>query len=158
MFDAPVETWYLWIGLAVASTAALGVAVTLPRTPPPDATGAAHTVDVVAASGHAATGVHPLSVDAVRIGPYRIWLREDGPVGSATGHATFAYGPMTPVQRGTALRDVLRGAPPEAVFGSTGSFRRAAASARDRTPEWRSRDELTVRRVSWEGVNVTLVG
>ncbi|WP_135829136.1 DUF7283 family protein [Halorussus halobius] len=154
MFDAPVETWYLWVGLAVASTAALGVATNLPRSPPPDAASAADTVDSVAASEHAATGVHPVSVDAVRVGPYRLGLRTDG----ARAHATFAYGPVTPVGSGTALRDVLRGAPPETAFGSPADFRRSAAAARNRTPEWRSREELTVRRVSWEGVDVTLVG
>ena len=154
MFDAPVETWYLWVGLALASTAALGVATNLPRTPPPDAASAADTVDSVAASQRPATGVHPVSADAVRLGPYRLGLRDDG----ASAHATFAYGPVTPVRSGTALRDVLRGAPPESAFGTPASFRRAAADARNRTPAWRSREQLTVRRVSWEGVDVTLVG
>ncbi|WP_137283347.1 DUF7283 family protein [Halorussus salinisoli] len=154
MFDAPVETWYLWVGLAVASTAAVGLAATLPRSPPPDAASAAETVDSVAASAHPTTGVHPLSADAVRVGPYRIWLRDGG----VTGHATFAYGPVTPVRRDTALWDVLRGAPPESVFGTPTDFRQVAADARDRTPAWRSHDELTARRVTWEGVDVTLVG
>ncbi|NEU57541.1 hypothetical protein [Halorussus sp. MSC15.2] len=154
MFDAPVETWYLWVGLAVASAAAVGLAATLPRAPPPDAAGAAETVDSVAASDRPTTGVHPLSADAARVGTYRIWLRDDG----ATGHATFAFGPVTPVRRDTALWDVLRGTPPERAFGTAADFRRAAADARDRTPVWRSRDRLTVRRVAWEGVDVTLVG
>ena len=154
MFDAPVETWYLWVGLAVVSTAAVGLAATLPRAPPPDAASAAGTVDSVAASAHPTTGVHPLSADAARVGPYRIWLRDDG----ATGHAAFAYGPVTPVRRGTALWDVLRGTPPERAFGTPADFRRVAADARDRTPAWRSREALTVRRVVWEGVDVTLVG
>jgi len=154
MFDAPVETWYLWVGLALASTAALGVVTNLPRTPPPDAASAADTVDSVAASQHSATGVHPVSADAVRLGSYRLGLRDD----STTAHATFAYGPVTPVRSGTALRDVLRGVPPETAFDSPASFRRAAVDARDRTPEWRTREELTVRRVTWKGVDVTLVG
>jgi hypothetical protein len=154
MFDAPVETWYLWVGLALASATAVGVAATLPRAPPPDAAGAAATVDSVAASAHSTTGVHPLSAERARIGPYRLWLRDDG----ATSHSTFAYGPVTPVRRDTALWDVLRGAPPERAFGTAADFRRAASDARDRTPEWRSRERLTVRRVSWEGVDVTLVG
>ena len=100
MFDAPVETWYLWIGLAVAGTVFVGLAATLPRAPPPDAASAAQTVDSVAAADRPATAVHPLEVDAVRVGPYRVWLRDD----SATGRATFAYGPVTPVRRDTALR------------------------------------------------------
>jgi hypothetical protein len=154
MFDAPVETWYLWVGLAVASTAAVGLAVSLPRAPPPDAASAAGTVDSVAANPHATTAVHPLSVDAARVGPHRVGLRDDG----ATGRATFAFGPVTPVQRDTALWDVLRGTPPERAFDSPAAFRAAATDARDRQPKWRSRDRLTVRRVTWEGVDVTLVG
>ncbi|WP_435179689.1 DUF7283 family protein [Halorussus sp. AFM4] len=154
MFDAPVETWYLWVGLAVAGTAAVGIAATLPRAPPPDAAGAADTVDAVAASDHAATGVHPLSVDAAKVGPYRLWLRDDG----ATGHAAFGFGPVTPVRPDTALWDVLRGTPPDRAFGAPADLRRAAAAARNRTPAWRRRERLTVRRVTWEGVDVTLVG
>ena len=154
MFDAPVETWYLWVGVALASTVAFGLAATLPRAPPPDAASAADTVDSVTASDHAATAEHPVSADEIRIGAYRVWLRTD----DATGHATFAYGPVTPVRRGTALWDVLRGTPPETAFGSPLAFRRAAADARNRTPEWRPAEALTVRAVSWEGIDVTLVG
>lgn len=154
MFDAPVETWYLWVGLALAGTAFLGVAATLPRTPPPDAASVAATVDSVAASTHATTGVHPLSADAIRIGPHRLWLRDDG----ATGHATFAYGPVTPVRSGTALWEVLRGTPPETAFRTSGDFQQAVADARDRDPTWRAQDELTIRYISREGVDVTLVG
>jgi hypothetical protein len=154
MFDAPVDAWYVWIGVALASTAAVGIAASLPRAPPPDAAGVADTVDSVAATDRSATAGHPLAAERVKIGPYRVWLRN----GSATGHATFAYGPVTPVRRDTALWDVLRGTPPETAFGSPAAFSRAVAAARDRTPRWRSTDELTVRTVSWEGVDVTLVG
>jgi hypothetical protein len=154
MFDTPVETWYVWAGLAVVSVVVLSLALNLPRTPPPDAVGVAESVDSVAASAHPATATHSLTVDAVRVGPYRVWLRDDG----TTGHAVFAYGPVTPVRRGTALWDVLQGAPPDQAFASPAAFRRATSTARDRDPEWRTVDELTVRTVSWEGVDVTLVG
>ena len=154
MFDAPVETWYLWAGLATVSVVALGLAASLPRTPPPDAQGVAQSVDTVAASDRSAAAVHPSLAEAVRIGPYRIWLRSDG----ATSDATFAYGPVTPVKRGTLLWDVLHGTPPEEVFDSSAAFRRAAAEARDRKPEWQSRADVIARKVSWEGVDVTLVG
>jgi hypothetical protein len=154
MFDPPVETWYVWAGLAVASVVALGIAVNLPRTPPPDAPSVAESVDSVAASDRPATAVHPLSAEAVRIDPYRVWLRDDG----ATNYATFAYGPVTPVRRGSALWNVLQGTPPDQAFSSPAGFRRAAAEARDRDPTWRSRDELTIRHTSWGGIDVTLVG
>ncbi|WP_134671966.1 DUF7283 family protein [Halorussus marinus] len=154
MFDAPADAWYVWIGVALASTVAVGLATSLPRAPPPDAAGVADTVDTVAAADHATTAGHPIAAERVKVGPYRVWLRDD----AATGHASFAYGPVAPVSRDTALWDVLRGTPPDAAFGSPTAFRRAVAAARDRTPEWRSVDELTVRAVSWEGVDVTLVG
>lgn len=154
MFDAPVETWYLWVGLALVSVAALSIAASLPRAPPPNALSVAETVDAVAASSHAATATHPLDADAVRLGPYRVWLRNGG----ATSHATFALGPVTPVRKGTPLWDVLCGTPPGEAFDSPMAFRRATAKARDRDPEWRSLAELRVRSVSWEGVDVTLVG
>jgi hypothetical protein len=154
MFDAPVETWYVWAGLAVVSIVTLGLAVSLPRTTPPDAGSVAETVDTVAASDRPAAATHPVLADDVRISPYRIWLRKDG----ATSYATVAYGPVTPVRRGSALWDVLHGASPEERFDSPAAFRRAAAEARDRDPEWRSRADVIARRLSWEGVDVTLVG
>lgn len=154
MFDAPVETWYLWTGLAIVSVVTLGLAVGLPRSPPPDASGVADTVDTVAASDRPTMAMHPFLADEVRISPYRIWLRDDG----ATSHATFAYGPVTPVERDTPLWKVLHGTPPERVFDSPVAFRRAAAEARDRRPEWRSRVDVIVRNPSWEDVDVTLVG
>lgn len=154
MFDAPIDAWHVWLGVALASTVAFGLAVSLPRAPPPDAASVADTVDAVAASTHAVTAKHPISADAVRVGTSRVSVRRDG----NAAHATFAYGPVTPVLPGSELWDVLRGAPPERAFDSPAAFRQAVAAARRRQPEWRPTDELTVRRTSWEGTNVTLVG
>ena len=153
VFDAPLDAWYVWIGLAVASSTAFGVAGALPAGPPPDAAGAATTVDGVAASPHAAVGSHPLpNADAVRVGGDTLSVR--GPGGTA--HADLGYGPVTPATG--ALEGVLRGEPPEGAFDSPAEFRRAAAAARAADPAWRSTDRLFVRRVSWEGVDVVLVG
>ncbi|SDF16692.1 DUF7283 family protein [Halorientalis regularis] len=155
MFDAPVDTWYLWLGVATASALAFGVAVALPTTVPPDAQRAAATVDAVATSPHNATGEHGVDATAVEIGSRRIALRNDG----GTAHAAFAYGPVTPVRNGTALAAVLRGEPPAKVFQNATAFRAAAAEARNRTRAWRATaGRLVVRRVTWEGVDVTLVG
>lgn len=155
MFDVPLDAWYVWLGLAVASGSAFGVAASLPAAPPPDATGAATTVDGVAASPHAAVGKHPLSnADAVRIGHDTLSLR--GPGG--TGHAELGYGPVTPAIRDESLADVLEGTPSERVFGSADDFQRAVEAARAADPEWHRTDELVVRRVSREGFDVVLVG
>ncbi|MFC4552774.1 MULTISPECIES: DUF7283 family protein [Halorussus] len=143
MFDAPVDAWYVWLGVALASTVAFGLAASLPSAPPPDAASAADAVDSVAASDYAATRKVPLAADAVKLGPERVALRRDG----AVSHATFAYGPVTPAAPGTPLWNVLRGTPPDRAFASPAEWR-----------TWERGDELTVRRVSWEGVDVALVG
>lgn len=154
MFDAPLEAWYVWIGLAVAGGAAVGVAGSMPAAPPPDAAGAARTVDGVAASPHAAVGSHPLpNAAAVRVGRDGLALR--GPGG--TERAPLGYGPVTPAA-GDGLAAVLRGEPPGRAFDSPADFRRAARAARAADPEWRATERLLVRRVSWEGVDVVLVG
>lgn len=155
MFDAPVDTWYLWLGVATASLITVGVAVSLPTSPPPDATNIAATVDSVATSPHNATGEHPLDATEIRLGAHRVGLRNDG----GTAHAAFAYGPVTPVGNSSALSRVLRGTPPGDVFEDRCAFRTAAATARNRSREWhRADDRLLVRRVTWGEFDVTLVG
>lgn len=156
MFGPPVESWYLWVGLGAVSAALLGVAVELPRTTPPDAAAVAATVDGVASSPYDAVGEHPLRADAVRLSPRRIALRRDG----TTARAEFAFGPVVPVPPGDGpLRRVLRGASPAGRFDSRAAFETTTERARERDPSWRPAPErLTVRRVSWGGVDATLVG
>jgi hypothetical protein len=155
MFDTPVDSWYRWLGVAGASLAVLGAAVGLPTGAGPDAAAAATTIDSVAASTHPGVAEHPLSADRVRLGAGTVALRSDG----HTATATLSYGPVTPVRDGTRLAAVLAGTPPSRVFDSPAAFARAAAAARNRTPVWRrAGGGVLVRRVSWEGVDVTLVG
>jgi len=153
-----LDVWYLHAGLAAVGLALLGVTTGLPTHPPPDATGAARVVDGVASSPHAAVGEHPLDADRLRLAPRGITL--DGPGGRA--HATFRFGPITPVDSGGDLARVLSGAPPDRVFDDPEAFARVAATRRravTRDPAWRpAPEQLVVRRVEWEGVDVTLVG
>ena len=155
MFDVPVDAWYTWLGLAIASVAVFGVATTLPMAPPPDASGVAGTVDRVARAEYVATAEHPLDADAVRLGRRQIGLRND----AGTTHATFAFGPITPVQRGTDLSDVLYGASPKHVYSSERTFYRALLVARNQSPKWVEADgPLVVRHLRVGGEDVTLVG
>lgn len=155
MFDVPLDAWYVWVGLAVASGSMFGVASAIPAAAPPDSTGAAETVDSVAASQYAAVGDHPVpNADAVRLGATSLSLR--GPGG--TTHAPLRYGPVTPVRGSERLAAVLDGAPPASRFDSPEAFERASTDARADDPRWREVDRITVRRVSWEGVDVVLVG
>jgi hypothetical protein len=153
MFDPPVETLPVWVGLALASLAMFGLATSLP-TAAPDATPLAGTVDGVAASAHEATGEHPIAADAVRLDTHRVTVRHDG----ESAHATLRYAPVTPVARGTALYRVLRGTPPARLFDSPAAFERAVRRARDRAPVTVEADRVVVRRVEWGGRDVTLVG
>lgn len=155
MFDAPADTWYLWLGIATASLVAVSVAISLPTSPPPDATGLAATIDSVATSPHNATAEHPLDADEIRLGPHRIGLRDDG----GAGHATVAYGPVTPAGNSSKLTQILEGVPPGTVFDSQSAFRNATATARNASHEWHHTDDrLLVRRVTWGEFDVTLVG
>ncbi|WP_254543354.1 DUF7283 family protein [Halomarina pelagica] len=155
MFDVPLDSIAAWVGLAFVSVALVGVALALPTATPPDAAAAADTIDAVAASPHAAAADYPLHGATVRLDPRRLTLTRGG----ASAHATFAYGPVTPVRPGSRLGLVLAGRPPTAVFRSPGALARATAAARERAPVVRSAaDRLLVRHVRWRGVDVTLVG
>ncbi|WP_136588460.1 DUF7283 family protein [Salinigranum halophilum] len=156
MFDTPIDAWYAWLGLAAATLVVFGVVSSLPTTPAPDAPAVAETVDAVATSEYETTATRALDARAVRIGPRRIGLRTD----AGTAHATLGYR-VVPVEPGTTLARVLRGQPPAAVFTSRATFERAVDTARDRArdPAWRPAGRhLVVRRLSWDGVDVTLVG
>jgi hypothetical protein len=88
------------------------------------------------------------------VAPHAITVRTD----DGRAHASFAYGPVTPVRNGD-LRPVLSGTPPSAVFPDADAFHAAIERAQHREPGWRERRaRLTVRRVSWGEVDATLVG
>jgi hypothetical protein len=154
MFDPSIDAVAVWLGLALAGLVVAGVVVELPTPRPPDATAAVTTVDAVDAADYPSTARHPVAADAVRLGPDRLSLR--GPGG--TSHATYGYGPVTPAPPDSPLCAVARGAPPESAFTSPVRMAGAASARRDATPTWRPVDRpLVVRKVSWEGVEVTLV-
>jgi hypothetical protein len=154
VFDTPADAWYVWIGVAAVSIAALGTALALPGTAPPPADRVAAAIDAVAASEHRATDTVSLEADRMRLGPERLALESGG----RTAHAAFAYGPVVPADS-KPLSRVLDGQRPAVAFGSPDEFERALAAASAGPRRWRPTPEvLTVRRVTWEGVNATLVG
>lgn len=144
---------HLVTALGLASLALLGVAVQVPTAAPPDAAGVADTVDAAAASEYATQATHPLQAEAVKLGARSIALRND----AGTAHARFAFGPVTPAGGNESLRRVARGTPPRQAFDSSRSFRQALRTARNRSASWHSADEIVVRRLTWRGVDATLV-
>lgn len=154
MFDVPVDTIHVWLGVAAVSVAALGVVVALPTTVPPEATAVADAADRIAVEPPGAQTTVRIEAAEMRLGARRIALRNDG--GSAS--AAFAYGPVTPTLDDDRLALLLSGHPPSDVFDSRTAFRDAVEDART-TGEWRpAPDAVEIRRVRWEGTDVTLVG
>lgn len=162
MFETHLDVTYAWLGLAVVSVATAGVAATLPASPPPDATGVAHTIETVADGEYPATAEHGLAADRIRLTPRSVSLEGDG--GSA--RTPLRVRRITPVPPGEGaeggdyrLRRVLDGVPPDAAFDDPEALATAARRARTADHEWRSAPErLTVRRVHYGEVHVTLVG
>jgi|APHM01.1.fsa_nt_gi hypothetical protein len=153
MFETPVDAVYVWVGLALTSVAALGVAVQLPTERPPDAAGVADTVDTVATSEYPATGAYRSRAETVRLGTRRVWLRNDG----GRTAATFVSG-VVPT-RSERLQQVLHGANPRRVYDSRREFTTAVHDARQADAKWRETDgRVVVRRLTWGDLDVTLVG
>ncbi|QWC19322.1 hypothetical protein [Halorubrum sp. 2020YC2] len=164
MFETNLDATYAWLGLAVVSVATAGVAASFPASPPPDADGVARTVDSVADGEYPATAEHGIAADRLRLTDGSVSLDGDG----GTAHAALTAPQITPVVRPGAapnattdarLRRVLDGVPPDATFDDPASFAAAAERARAADAEWvRAPDRLTVRRVHYGDVRVTLVG
>ena len=165
MFETHLDATYAWLGLAVVSVAAVGVAAAFPASPPPDADGVARTVDSVADGEYPATAEHGLAADRIRLASGSVSLGDD----RGAARAALDAPRITPVIRAGAaapnattdarLRRVLDGAPPDAAFDDPAAFAAAADRARAADAKWTpAPDRLTVRRVHYGGVRVTLVG
>jgi hypothetical protein len=154
MFELPADSPALLAGLAVAAAAFLAIAGALPARPAPDATGAAGTVDDIAANAAPATASLHHDAEAVRLDPHGLAMRNGG----GTARASFAFGPITPVVGDGPLRALLRGEHPSEVFERPVDFRQAVVAARSEEPRWVTSETVTVRGVSWDGYRVTLVG
>lgn len=155
MLELPVDSWYAWVGLAIVSVVVLAASATLPLHPPPDAGGAADTIDAVAGGEYPATAEHGITAERMRLTPSRITLRNE----AGTTSATFLFDPVTPVGDDERLGRVLHGVPPSSVFGNPTEFARAASAARTPKSGWRpAPNRLRVRQVHWGETRVTLVG
>lgn len=154
MLEVPADVPAVWLGLALAGGVLLAVVVSLPAQAPPDAAAAANAVDAVAVADPPAASVRRHGATHVRLTPSSVALRND----AGTASAAVAFGPVTPVAVGGPFDAVLRGRHPAAVFAGPDGFRVAVVEARTGAPTWTRSTRLVVRRVSWDGVAVTLVG
>jgi hypothetical protein len=153
MFDTTVDTLYVWVALSAVSLAVLGIVLGLPTGAPPDAAETATTIDEVATSPPGSVATRDIDAAEWTLTNRRVGLRADG----GTAHQTLLR-PVVPVVDGP-LVSVLRGTDPAAAFESPAAFERAVETARTTDTRWRPAPErITVRRVAWGGVDVTLVG
>ncbi|WP_418281242.1 DUF7283 family protein [Halorubrum sp. DTA98] len=160
MFDVPIDATYAWLGVALVSVATAGVAATLPASPPPDASGVAHTIDSVADGEYPATAEHGLTADRLLIRTGSVSLADGGDAARSTLHAPrITPVPSTDPVVDARLHRVLDGVPPDVAFDDPESFSAAAERARTRDHDWHAApNRLTIRRVHYGDVRVTLVG
>jgi len=157
--EAPADAWYVWVGVALASSAFAGIVLGLPATPPPDAAAAANAIDRVAASEYNASATYDHDARAYRLTDEQLALRGEGGV----ARATLTYGPVVPAEEDPRLRRLLAGADPPVVFGSGPHGRTAlrsavAAARRSTTDDWDGANEtVRVRTLVWGDGRVVLV-
>jgi len=157
-FEAPMDAWFVYIGLAIVSTSMLGVAVGFTPMPPPDANAAANAVDSAAGTSVSGVAVYDHDAEFVWMDRQQIALQNDG----GSSKATVAYGEITPAYEDERLLEVLYGAPIEDEFDSSSEFlgtveaaKQASAANRE---DWRSTTgELRAKKVIVNGEEVVLV-
>jgi hypothetical protein len=167
-WEAPVDGWYVWLGVALVSVWLAAFALGLPSQPPPDATRAANTIDRVSSSSHQAEAAYEHDAREVKIDTKQVWMRNDG----GTTQESIAFGSLTPVHavenhdKREALDRIMYGQHPRAVlddysFGAT-ALLDEAEDTRTRIDqlgaEWRPAEGvLRVRKIEIEEETLVLV-
>jgi len=153
MFDTQLDGLYVWMAVGAVSVAVFGVVTQLPTAAPPDGADAAQTIDEVATSPPGSVATRSLDAEAWSLTTRRIGLRSE----AGTVHETLLR-PIVPAVN-ASLVAVLDGDHPSTTFDNAAEFERATEAAATNDTRWRpAPDQLTVRRVAWGGVDVTLVG
>ena len=157
-FEAPMDAWVVYIGVALVSMTLLGVALGFSPIPPPDANAAANTIDM--AGGSSITGEAEYEQDAewFWMDQQQIALKNEG----GQTKATIAFGEMTAVHYDERLSDVLYGSPVSEEFSSEYEFLAAvvaaqAASEADRGDWQPANGEIRARKVIVGDTDVILV-
>lgn len=171
--EAPLDGWYVWLGVMLVSIALAGIVLSFPTQTPPDATEAVNTVDAVAADPYGATATYEHRADEVRVGTTQIELRND----AGTDRAAIRYGSIVPItqlyvddheENRTVLLRLLEGENPETVIAehagidSEDDLLIIAEETKSRSDEddseWTHSDGmLSVRSVPLAGEMVVLV-
>ena len=153
MFETHVDTLYVWVAVGAVSVAVFGVVTQLPTAAPPDGAATVQTIDEVATSPPGSVATRELDAEEWSLTTRQVGLRSDG----GTVHETLLR-PIVPATN-ASLVAVLDGVRPSTVFEDGAAFANATDRATTNGTRWRpAPDRMTVRRVAWGGVDVTLVG
>jgi hypothetical protein len=154
-FEAPVDAWYVWLGVAMVSVAVAGVALAFPTTPPPDANAAANAVDNVAGDPYGGTASYEHDGNEYWVGLNQFALKNDGGV----SQASVRFGEVAPVWPDSGLRSVLDGEDPKVVFDSEADFESAVETAQQEGFQnwYPASGTLRAKTVIWGDNRVTLI-
>ncbi len=165
-FESPMDAIITFIGVSIVSIAILGVVLSFPVTPPPDANAAANTIDSTATSNDRALATYDHDGEHYWMDTQQIGLKNDG----GERHASITFGEITPVAHTEAATDsdnekllrVTHSGQWDAEFANETAFLEATHDARadalDQQGQWQpASGELTVRKLTVDNQTVTLV-
>ncbi|RQH01291.1 DUF7283 family protein [Natrarchaeobius oligotrophus] len=111
--EAPIDAWYVWIGVSAVSIVVAGVVLGLPTGPPPDATGAINTIDRVAGSPSEASASHQHDAEELRFRDGKtLELRNE----HGHTHSSLTHGSVVLVTDDERLENVALGKPFDEAF------------------------------------------
>lgn len=158
-FEAPADGWYVFIGVAIFSIAAMGLALSIPSTPPPNANGVANTIDEVGAQPYGGTARYEHDADRYWVNLETVVLENDG----GTSRSTIRFGTMAPAWPNDDLAAIVHGEAPNDVFADKDDFKAAVEAAQNHVRDGGDRvftsasGTLEVRKVTWGDYAVILV-
>lgn len=156
-FEAPMDAWIVYVGVATVAGAVLGVSFGFSPIPPPDANAATNAIDSVGGSTVSGSTTYEHDAESFWLDRQQLALRNEG----GTAKATIAFGTMTGVHYADSdrLADVLYGTPIDEAFSGENpdrAFLRAVGEAQlqaagDRG-EWKATEgKIRVRKVVIDG-------
>ena len=157
-FEAPMDAWIVYIGVAIVSSTMLAIALGFTGTPAPDADAAANTIDLTSSSSVSSVAEYEHDADSFWLDRQQIVLRNEG----GTSRATIAFGSMTPAYYDERLIEVLHGSSVQEEFDDSDDFLKIVDDAQqhsaDNRPDWQSATGvLRAKKVVVNGEDVILV-
>lgn len=120
-FDAPADAWYVWLGVALASFAIVGVVLSLPSGPPPDANTPANAIDRAAGAPHDTMATYEFSGQVYGVDPNSTVLYVKNEHGTNSASLLYSNNTYVAMEHGgdDRLVNVTHGADVDEAFNVT---------------------------------------